>query len=125
MGNSKINRRIVLKSVLAAGCGLLIPGSARAGNIHSLQGTVFINKDRAQPGDLVTTSRNGRITFSVDGDAFMLKSFTSVKVESSSNVFIDSLRLLTGQLLSVFKTGRPREIITASATIGIRGTGCF
>ncbi|MFT5503859.1 MAG: hypothetical protein ACI845_003021 [Gammaproteobacteria bacterium] len=131
MGNSKINRRMVLKSVLFAGCGLLIPGSAKAGNIHSLKGSVFINKERAhpgsiiQPGDLVTTSHNGRITFSVDGDAFLLKPFTSLKVESSSNVFIDSLRLLTGQLLSVFKTGRSREIVTATATIGIRGTGCF
>ena len=45
MGNSKINRRVVLKSVLFVGCGLLIPGSAKAGNIHSLKGSVFINKE--------------------------------------------------------------------------------
>lgn len=131
MQSSKLSRRRLLQASIGIGCGLLIPGSARAGNIHRLSGKVFINKEPATPdstiraNDRVTTSRNGRISFSIDGDAFMLKEYTSMIIESKDDSIIDSLRLLTGRLLSVFQTGRKRSIITTNATIGIRGTACF
>jgi len=55
----------------------------------------------------------------------MLKEQTSLEVASQDGFFIDTLRLLTGKLLSVFETGRNRQIVTNHATIGIRGTACF
>jgi hypothetical protein len=109
----------------------MLPSTAAAANIHRLQGTAFINRHRARPnsiirpGDLVTTSHNSSISFSVDGDAFLLKGQASLRIGAERSVFIDTLRLLTGKLLSVFESGRNRRIITARATIGIRGTGCF
>jgi hypothetical protein len=36
-----------------------------------------------------------------------------------------ALRLATGKLLSVFGRGRPTRIVTATATIGVRGTGVY
>lgn len=128
---SNFTRRNFLLGTSAIGCGLLIPGMAQAANVHELSGKVYINKRLAtldsviQAGDRVTTSHNGRISFSIDGDAFLLKERTSLIVGSNDSVVINALRLLTGKLLSVFKPGRQREIITSSATIGIRGTACF
>ena len=125
------SRRKFLQSSAGIGCGLLIPGLAQAANIHELSGKVYINKVLAAPdmvirsGDLVTTSHNGRISFSIDGDAFLLKERTSLRVGTKDSVVINVLRLLTGKLLSVFKKGRKREIVTSTVTIGIRGTACF
>ena len=48
-----------------------------------------------------------------------------MRIESEESSFASVLRLFTGKLLSVFETGRDREIVTTTATIGIRGTGCF
>ena len=38
---------------------------------------------------------------------------------------VSGLRVLTGALLSVFQRGRPKQIRTGTATIGIRGTGIY
>ena len=128
---SEQSRRKFLKNSAYIGCGLLIPGLAYAANIHELSGAVHINKKRAtinsviRAGDVVSTSHNGRISFSVDGDAFLLKEYTSLQVGEAEKTLISVLRLFTGKLLSVFETGRERSIVTSTATIGIRGTACF
>ncbi len=125
------HRRDFIKTGLCLGCGLLLPATASAANIRELNGVVFINKHQAtvdstiRAGDLVTTSHGSSIAFSVNGDAFLLKERTSLRVGAERSSLIDTLRLLTGKLLSVFETGRERRIITANATIGIRGTACF
>lgn len=124
-------RRDFIKLGVAGGIGLLIPGTVRADNIRQLSGTAYINKHRAtqtssiRPGDLVTTSHNGRIAFTVGADAFLLKGNTSLQVGVADNPLVSVLQLLTGKLLGVFETGRDRKIVTATATIGIRGTACF
>jgi hypothetical protein len=131
MDKPNIDRRRLLQAGLCIGCGLVIPGQANAGTIHQLSGGVFINKRRAtradvvQPGDVVSTSHNGRIDFSVEGDAFRLGGFSSIRVGNRDNFLINTLELFTGKLLSVFATGRPRKIVTASLTMGIRGTGVY
>lgn len=131
MNSINISRRSFLQVGTAIGIGLFIPGLARAANVKELSGTVYINKKRAtmesmiMSGDLVTTGHSGRISFSIDGDAFLLKERTSVRVGEKTSEVINSLRLLTGKLLSVFEKGREREIITTNAIIGIRGTACF
>lgn len=131
MTKSCLTRRQVMQTGLGIGCGLLIPGEAAAATIHELSGVVHVNKRRAsraddiRPGDVVSTSHNGRIAFSVGGDAFQLNEWTSIRVGDSGNPLIDALHLFTGKLLSVFATGRRRRIFTATATMGIRGTACF
>jgi hypothetical protein len=127
----KISRRKFIQSSAGIGCGLLIPGLAQAANVHELSGKVYINRELAssnstiRPGDLITTGHNGRISFSIDGDAFLLKERTSLRVGTKDSPVINVLRLFTGKLLSVFSKGREREIVTSTATIGIRGTACF
>lgn len=131
MNSTKISRRQFIQTGTALGCGLLIPGLAHAANIHELSGKVFINNKLAtkdmtiKAGDLVTTGHNGLISFSIDGDAFLLKEKTSVRIGDKDTIVINALRLLTGKLLSVFEKGRERKIIMTTATIGIRGTACF
>ena len=126
-----MQRRKFLQASAVSGLGLLVPGRAAAANIRKMSGRVYINKTVATPdmqihaGDLVTTSHDGRIAFTVANDAFLLKERTSIQVGESGNSLISLFQLLTGKLLSVFETGRSRSIITPNATIGIRGTGCF
>ena len=125
------NRRKFFQLSFGCSLGLLLPGQAPAANIRHLSGRVYINKQLARidsmvrPGDLVTTSHNGRIAFSIGADAFLVKQRSSLQVGSRDNPVIDLLQLLTGKLLSVFGKGAQRNIVTANATIGIRGTGCF
>ena len=38
---------------------------------------------------------------------------------------LDAVRLLSGRLLSVFGKGGPRQLVTSTATVGIRGTGAY
>jgi hypothetical protein len=131
MKSFNISRRKFLKSSAGISCGLLIPAMAYAANIRELTGKVYINNKLAtldaviNSGDLVTTSHNGRISFSIGGDAFLLKERTTLRVGTESSRLINVLRLFTGKLLSVFEKGHEREIITSTATIGIRGTACF
>jgi len=131
MNKPNFGRRRLLQAGLCIGCGVIIPGQASAGTIHQLSGGVFISKRRAsladlvQPGDVISTSYNGHIAFSVDGDAFRLSGFSSIRVGNRENSLINTLELFTGKLLSVFATGRPRKIVTASLTMGIRGIGVY
>ncbi len=126
-----LSRRQILQAGACLLCGFPVTGNASVATIHDLSGTVYVNKrrirrnDRILPGDLVSTSANGHIAFSVDGDAYLMKGFTSMHVGERDNPIINQLRLLTGKLLAVFETGRQRQLVTRAVTIGIRGTGCF
>ena len=131
MTASKLNRRQVLQAGICLGCGLLLSESAKAATIHEMSGVVHINKRRAsvaddiEPGDIVSTAHDGRIAFSVDGDAFLVREFTSIRVGDSGNPLLNALHLFAGKLLGVFETGRRRSIVTGTATMGIRGTACY
>ena len=47
-------------------------------------------------------------------------------MQSNNGLLVDSLRIVSGALLSVFgKREQPRRILTPTATIGIRGTGIY
>jgi hypothetical protein len=61
------------------------------------------------------------------GDAFLLRGGSVLKVRSqANNSLVSSLRLITGGLLAVFeKRSHTTKIVTATATIGIRGTGVY
>jgi len=78
------------------------------------------------PGDTITTGRGAELVFVAGRDAFLVRSGSRIELTgAATQAVISGLRLVTGALLSVFESGRPRRIQTATATIGIRGTGIY
>ena len=92
-------------------------------------GEVLINGRPARvgaavkPGDSVATARGASAVFVLGRDAFLLRENSDLYTAGDS-ALAGSLRLLTGKLLSVFGRGS-RNIVTSTATLGIRGTGIY
>jgi hypothetical protein len=102
-------------------------------SIFSLEGNVQINglkadlTTRVRTGDVISTGKNSEAVFAVGSDSFIMRSNSEVEIEGT-DFFIDTLRLLTGSLLSVFgerSANQPLNVKTVTATIGIRGTGIY
>lgn len=115
----------------ALGGALLLPGAARAARVRSLQGPVTINGKPARPqsaikaGDVVVTAAGGRAVFTLGADAFLLRENSRLALDKvAAGAMIGGLRIASGALLAVFGGGQ-RRLVTATATIGIRGTGVY
>ena len=102
-------------------------------SIFTLDGDVRVNGTRADKdsrirgGDVVSTGPDSEVVFAVGGDAFILRANSELEI-AGSGFFVDSLRMLTGRLLSVFarrETGRRLSMTASTATIGIRGTAAY
>ena len=97
--------------------------------IHHLEGTAKVNgRDAAVGtavalGDRVSTGPRSQAVIVLGGDAFLLRSDTSLEMKGSQGVLTE-LTIATGKALSVFAK-KPVQIKAASASIGIRGTGCY
>lgn len=131
-------RRLLLQ--LLTGAGLGAAGLARwaqaqnlpAGTqgIHIVQGDVRINGDAAAQGSLVrageavTTGPGALAMFVIGQDAFLMRADSRAEF-TGIDLALNSVRLLTGKLLSVFAAGQGKRLDTPSATIGIRGTGAY
>ncbi len=115
-------RLLHLQAAWAAGQQPLPPG------MHTVSGEVTVNGRPAQPGmlvqagDQVVTGSGGKAIYVIGRDAYLQRERSSVQFlgDSVSN----GLRVISGKLLSVFGKGDKR-IETPTATIGIRGTGCY
>lgn len=110
------------------------PGPLPAGqSIYRVSGSVTVNSQPAtlktliKPGDAVQTAPNGEIIFAVAEEAFLLRGGSHMVIEQppARSGLVTALRLVTGKVLSVFGKGRPTRILTATSTIGIRGTGVY
>lgn len=132
--SSHFNRRQFLSAAIGLPLFLMLPKLALASStIHTLEGDVTINKrkitaeTKIKSGDKISVSQNGQLVFSMGGDAFLLRGGSVLKVRNQvGNPLVSSLRLITGGLLAVFeKRSHTTKIITATATIGIRGTGVY
>lgn len=118
----------------SVGISGLIGKALAAGNspatqgIRSSSGKVTINGATAhegmpiRPGDNIVTGAASEAVYVIGHDAFMQRAQTSVSFGDSAAAGI--LRVISGKLLSVFGKGE-RSIVTPTATIGIRGTGCY
>ena len=135
---SKIERRKFLQGMAAGAAGGLMlairqalaadPKTLKQGIIR-LSGDVAVNGKQAMegmavnPGDVVTTGPVGTSVYVIDTNAFLQRPNT--RIEFGDTAAATFLRVVTGGLLSVFGRGRPRQLATTVATIGIRGTGCY
>lgn len=103
-------------------------------SIYRISGSATVNgnpatlKTSVHPGDTVETGRDSEIVFVVNGHSMLLRADSRLTLEgggkSAGGMLVSGLRLLTGKLLSVSRNTR-MQVTTATATIGIRGTGWY
>jgi hypothetical protein len=92
--------------------------------IRKLSGDVRVNGQAAslgtliKPGDTVATGPGAEVIYVVGQDAYLQRESTIIALAKSA------LRVISGKLLSVFGKG-DKQILVPTATIGIRGTGCY
>jgi hypothetical protein len=109
---------------------LALAQSSAAQGLRNTRGEVRVNGKPAEegspvlPGDTIETGRRGYATFVVAEDAFLARANTRAEVIGSGGL-LAAMRLVAGGLLSVFGSGRNRRLVTATASIGIRGTGAY
>jgi hypothetical protein len=132
-----VTRRAWLKGAAggAAGLALLRDALAAGGiekGVYRVRGEVRINGAPAETGmdvragDVITTGKGAELVFVIDRDAMMVRAGARVEVEGKMRSLVETgLRIVTGAVLSVFEPGKPKRIDTATATIGIRGTGIY
>jgi len=104
---------------------ILEPGKS----IYDMRGNVTVSGKKADEStvitgsDIVQTGRRSHVVFAVGKDAFVLRSNSQLEL-SGSGMLVNTLRLVTGKLLSVFGKSK-HQLKTPNATIGIRGTGVY
>ena len=109
------------RTALASAGKPVVPG------VQKLKGAVLINGKPASEGmpvgsgDTIMTGANSEVIYVINQDAFLQRENSAV---SFSGAAADVMRVLTGKILSVFGKG-PKKLQTVTATIGIRGTGCY
>jgi hypothetical protein len=109
---------------------LALAQSSPAQGMRNTRGEVTVNGKPAEagspvrPGDTIETGARGYATFVVGEDAFLVRANSRAEV-IGSGALVSAMQLVTGKLLSVFGSGRARRLVTATASIGIRGTGAY
>lgn len=98
-----------------------VRGEARIGDRPARRGMMV------GPGDVVTVGRDAELVFVVGRDAFLARAGSRIELSGdAARAVVSGLRLVTGALLSVFEPGGgEKRIRTATAAIGIRGTGIY
>ncbi len=94
----------------------------------SVNGKPATTETRIVPGDTVETGKDSEIIFVVNTQSMILRADSRLVLQSESkslvSALVTGLRLVTGKVLSVSRN-QPMRIQTATATIGIRGTGWY
>jgi hypothetical protein len=113
-----------LRAALAA--GTLPPGIAQIKGDVRINGKPAERGQRVNAGDVIVTGKGAELVFVSEKDAFLVRADSRVEYGSAATKgVVTALRVVTGALLSVFESGRRRQINTATATIGIRGTAIY
>lgn len=131
-----MDRRRFVSSSAALGASVLLPLPAAAqgqwGTVHELGGRVLLNgrpmagNSLIQPGQTITTGRDGHVWFTLAGDAFFLRPGSELRLSPSvRDTVVEALRLITGALGATFRRGAQRTVSADTVTIGIRGTGIY
>ncbi len=89
----------------------------------TVNGQPATNATRIGATGSVETGRGAQLIFVVGFDAFLLRERSRLEL-SGDGVLVNTMRLATGALLSVFGSGQKRVVTSTSAT-GIRGTGLY
>ena len=127
------SRRRFLAGLSAALLTTPVRAQKLFGVVHEVSGEVTVNEVRLthlgvlEAGQTLRTGADGRILFSLGGDAYLLRPNSQLRLEAwrPREPVIDLLRLVTGALGATFARGMRRTLIAPTATIGIRGTGIY
>jgi hypothetical protein len=98
-------------------------------SVYEATGTVTVNGQAATSATRigasgrVETGRGAQLIFVVGFDAFVLRENSRLELSGASGI-VNTMRLATGALLSVFGAGAKR-VVTSTASSGIRGTGLY
>jgi len=145
--NNKDSRRNFVVTALSLGLytgingvGIIQPAYAlgslpdrlpKGQSIYKLKGQVTVDGQPANiktligPDAVVKTGEDSEVIFVVGADAFNLRSNSEIEF-SANGLLIQGMRILSGAILSVFgKRKSTTQIVTTTATIGIRGTGVY
>lgn len=124
-------RRRVLAAILCSGFAPAV-AAAPAQGVISLSGRVRVAGRAARrgtivrPGTTVETGPDGRVVFVIGREAFLLRANSRIRTQgAATRALLTGLRVLTGSILAVFSPGGPRQIVTPTLTMGIRGTGVY
>jgi len=109
------------------------PSKLPAGkSIYRVTGNVQVDgrpatvETAVKAGSTIKTGSDSEIIYAVGQSAYIARANTEIVIQSSTDSsIVTGLRLLAGKLLSVFPTGRPVNLQTKVASIGIRGTGVY
>lgn len=105
-------------SVLARGVDPQLQGMRKVIGDVRINGQVVAVGTLVKPGDTVTTAKGAEAIYVVDQDAYLQRESSAIALAKNT------LRVISGKLLSVFGKG-DKQISVPTATIGIRGTGCY
>ncbi len=112
----------MLQAAWAAGSKLPPPGLYRVTGEVRVNGLIAREGMPVKPGDIISTGAQSEAIYIIGKDAYLQRDRSTVSI--AGDALKGSLRVLTGKLLAVFGKGEKR-IETGTATIGIRGTGCY
>lgn len=100
--------------------------------VYRVRGDVRVNGAPARQGmdvkagDVVSTGADGELVFVAGRDAFLIRANSRVEAQGTAGaLLLSGLRIVSGAVLSVFSPGEAKRLITATATIGIRGTAVY
>jgi hypothetical protein len=126
------SRRDFLLQSAACGAALLLPATSHAGRLHEIDGEVMVNGRLASRAneiralDVIRTGTSGRLVMVMGKDALLIRANSEVEILGTPKaLLLTGLRMLTGALLGAFGKGSTRQLLTATATAGIRGTGIY
>ncbi len=111
-----------IRRVLAAGMEPVAPGVYRLDGSARINGRPAVYGMPVAPGDTVETDAGAEIIYVIGQDAFLQRENSVVRF--AGNAAADFMRVISGKLLGVFGNGS-KVIRTPTATLGIRGTGCY
>ena len=148
-GKPSVSRRVWLSQVAALSVASIIQDTLANGDtpvmrgIQSIQGSVTVNGVIAKVGtvvkvgDRISTSVNkgSSAVIVIGNDAYLLREDTTIIFQASQKNMavgaaevLESILIASGKVLSVFGKRPPNQPVmlrAQSATIGIRGTGCY
>jgi len=131
-GSGTGRRTFIARAVALAVAALALPPHARAGRLRQFSGEVAINGTPVvagadiRPLDVITTGAKSNVIVVMGMDALLIRANSEVELLGKPDAgMLTGLRMLDGALLGVFGAGAPRQVLTATATAEIRGTGIY